>query len=85
LRKNSCLSPPCGRSTVASTSVAVRLASSCAWIDDVEYANLLPVPLTTVHQPCREIGVAAMAAMLERVTNPDLRPELAGEATGGTS
>lgn len=41
-------------------------------IDDVEYANLLPIPLTTVHQPCREIGVAAMAAMLERVTNPDM-------------
>jgi GntR family transcriptional regulator, arabinose operon transcriptional repressor len=41
-------------------------------IDDVEYANLLPFPLTTVHQPCREIGVAAMAAMLERVTNPDM-------------
>jgi GntR family transcriptional regulator, arabinose operon transcriptional repressor len=41
-------------------------------IDDVEYANLLPVPLTTVHQPCRQIGVAAVAAMLERVTNPDM-------------
>jgi GntR family transcriptional regulator, arabinose operon transcriptional repressor len=43
-----------------------------AGIDDVEYANLLPIPLTTVHQPCREIGIAAMAAMLERVTNPDM-------------
>src|SRR5258708_35691045 len=32
-------------------------------IDDVEYASLLPVPLTTVHQPCLEIGAAAMAAM----------------------
>jgi len=41
-------------------------------IDDVAYANLLPVPLTTVHQPCRQIGVAAVAAMLERVTNPDM-------------
>ena len=41
-------------------------------IDDVEYANLLPIPLTTVHQPCREIGIAAMAAMVERVTNPDM-------------
>ena len=41
-------------------------------IDDVEYAKLLPIPLTTVHQPCREIGVAAMAAMLERVANPDM-------------
>jgi GntR family transcriptional regulator, arabinose operon transcriptional repressor len=41
-------------------------------IDDVEYANLLPVPLTTVHQPCREIGVAAVDAMLERVARPDM-------------
>jgi GntR family transcriptional regulator, arabinose operon transcriptional repressor len=41
-------------------------------IDDVEYASLLPVPLTTVHQPCREIGEAAMAAMLERVARPKM-------------
>lgn len=43
-----------------------------AGIDDVAYANLLPTPLTTVHQPCREIGIAAVAAMLERVANPDM-------------
>jgi GntR family transcriptional regulator, arabinose operon transcriptional repressor len=41
-------------------------------IGDVQYANLLPVPLTTVHQPCREKGVAAAAAMLERVAMPDM-------------
>jgi GntR family transcriptional regulator of arabinose operon len=41
-------------------------------IDDVEYASLLPVPLTTVHQPCREIGETAMAAMLERVKRPNM-------------
>ena len=41
-------------------------------IDDVEYASLLPVPLTTVHQPCREIGEAALAAMLDRVARPNL-------------
>ena len=41
-------------------------------IDDVEYASLLPVPLTTVHQPCREIGEAAMGAMLERVERPGM-------------
>jgi GntR family transcriptional regulator, arabinose operon transcriptional repressor len=40
-------------------------------IDDVQYASLLPVPLTTVHQPCREIGVAAVAAMLERIASPE--------------
>ena len=39
-------------------------------IDDLEYASLLPSPLTTVHQPCREIGVAAVAAMLERLETP---------------
>jgi DNA-binding LacI/PurR family transcriptional regulator len=43
-------------------------------IDDVHYASLLPVPLTTLRQPCREIGIAAMAAMLERVTRPALAP-----------
>jgi GntR family transcriptional regulator, arabinose operon transcriptional repressor len=41
-------------------------------IDDVEYASLLPVPLTTVHQPCKEIGVAAVAAMVERVASPEM-------------
>jgi len=41
-------------------------------IDDVEYATLLPVPLTTVHQPCREIGEVSMTAMLERVARPDM-------------
>jgi DNA-binding LacI/PurR family transcriptional regulator len=40
--------------------------------DDVKYARLLPIPLTTIHQPCAEIGASAMAAMLERVENPNL-------------
>jgi len=41
-------------------------------IDDVKYANLLPVPLTSIHQPCREIGEAAMAAMLQRIARPKM-------------
>jgi DNA-binding LacI/PurR family transcriptional regulator len=41
-------------------------------IDDVRYANLLPVPLTTMHQPCREIGMAAMSMMLERIARPNM-------------
>jgi len=43
-------------------------------IDDIEYARLLPVPLTTLRQPTRQIGDAALAAMLERVARPDLPP-----------
>jgi GntR family transcriptional regulator, arabinose operon transcriptional repressor len=39
-------------------------------IDDVEYVSLLPVPLTTVHQPCREIGEAALETMLSRMARP---------------
>jgi GntR family transcriptional regulator, arabinose operon transcriptional repressor len=41
-------------------------------IDDVEYAKLLPVPLTTLRQPTRAIGAAALAAMLDRVAGADL-------------
>ncbi len=41
-------------------------------IDDVAYASLLPVPLTTLRQPTRQIGDAALGAMLERVARPDL-------------
>lgn len=39
-------------------------------IDDVNYAALLPSPLTTVHQPCRDIGEAALRMMLERLAHP---------------
>jgi GntR family transcriptional regulator of arabinose operon len=41
-------------------------------IDDLEYASLLPVPLTTLRQPTGAIGAAALAAMLDRVARPDL-------------
>jgi GntR family transcriptional regulator, arabinose operon transcriptional repressor len=41
-------------------------------IDDVKYASLLPVPLTTLRQPCNEIGAAAIHAMLERIARPDI-------------
>jgi GntR family transcriptional regulator of arabinose operon len=41
-------------------------------IDDVNYASLLPVPLTTVRQPCREIGETAMRVMLDRLANPKM-------------
>ena len=40
--------------------------------DDVQYANLLPVPLTTIHQPCHDIGVSAAAAMLERLSSSSI-------------
>jgi len=41
-------------------------------IDDVKYASLLPVPLTTQHQNCADIGATAIATMLQRLEKPDL-------------
>jgi DNA-binding LacI/PurR family transcriptional regulator len=41
-------------------------------IDDVGYAGLLPVPLTTLRQPTREIGAVALSAMLDRLGQPEL-------------
>lgn len=40
-------------------------------IDDVEFAGLLPVPLTTWRQPTRQIGEAALVAMLDRIARRD--------------
>ena len=40
-------------------------------IDDLDYASLLPVPLTTLRQPTAQIGAAALAAMLDRIARPD--------------
>jgi DNA-binding LacI/PurR family transcriptional regulator len=39
--------------------------------DDVRYATLLTVPLTTIRQPCAAIGAAAVRAMQERIQAPD--------------
>jgi LacI family transcriptional regulator len=40
--------------------------------DDVKYATLVSPPLTTVHQPCRDIAVIAFRTMLERLAEPSL-------------
>jgi DNA-binding LacI/PurR family transcriptional regulator len=41
-------------------------------IDDVRYASLLHVPLTTLHQPCRDLGAAATMTMFARIAHPDM-------------
>ncbi len=54
---------------VAADSLAfLRIAG----IDDVKYASLLPVPLTTIQQPCNAIGGAAVAAMVQRLREPQM-------------
>ncbi len=41
-------------------------------IDDVKYSKPLSVPLTTMHQPCRELGAAAVRAMMERIAHREM-------------
>ncbi|MCC7052917.1 MAG: substrate-binding domain-containing protein [Gemmatimonadaceae bacterium] len=54
--------------------VGVRIPGDLrmAGIDDVEYASLLPVPLTTYRQPTLQIGEVALTMMLTRVAQRDL-------------
>jgi len=55
-------------------SIGVRVPRDVRVVgfDDVKYATLLSVPLTTVHQPCRDIAVIAFRAMLHRIAEPAL-------------
>ena len=39
-------------------------------VDDLKYAKLLSIPLTTIHQPCAALGATAVDAMIRRNENP---------------
>jgi DNA-binding LacI/PurR family transcriptional regulator len=39
--------------------------------DDVRYASLLRVPLTSLRQPCQELGEMAVQTMLSRLAQPE--------------
>jgi DNA-binding LacI/PurR family transcriptional regulator len=58
--------------TLHSLGVKVPDDIRIAGFDDVSYGDLLLVPLTTLHQPCLDIGAAAVAAMLDRISSPRL-------------
>jgi len=59
-----------------------------AGFDDVKYAGLLSVPLTTYRQPCAEIGRTAVNTMLNRLANREFAPariNLLGELVARSS
>jgi len=58
--------------TLLSLGIQIPKDVRMVGIDDVRYARFLPVPLTTQHQPCRDLGRIALAVMLDRIANPDL-------------
>ena len=41
-------------------------------MDDVRYASMLQTPLTTIHQPCLDLGATALSAMLDRISHPSM-------------
>ena len=45
-----------------------------AGFDDVNFARFVSPGLTTMHQPCTEIGRAAYETLLARVRDPDSPP-----------
>jgi len=60
--------------TLAGLDVSVPRDVRMAGVDDVKYASLLSVPLTTIHQPCADIGAVAIGAMLDRLRTPKMPP-----------
>jgi DNA-binding LacI/PurR family transcriptional regulator len=60
--------------SLARANVRVPADMRMVGFDDVRFATLLSVPLTTMHQPCREIAVVALRAMLDRIADPAIPP-----------
>ena len=55
--------------TLSEVGVSIPGDVALVCVDDVSYAGLLPVPLTTVRQPCRAIGQVALSTMMERIAD----------------
>lgn len=62
--------------TLAAAGVRVPQQVRVAGFDDVRDAAGLPVPLTTMRLPCRELGAMAVRTLLERIREPDLPARL---------
>ena len=61
--------------TLSNMGVSLPRDLRIVGFDDVRYATLLTVPLTTIHQPCRAIGRAAVRAMQRRMHHSDRAPQ----------
>jgi LacI family transcriptional regulator len=57
----------------ADLRVAVPQRLKIVGLDDVRYSEFLPIPVTTLQQPCRSIGIQAADLMVRRL-NRDTHP-----------
>ena len=60
--------------TLAGLGIGVPEELRLASFDDVQYAKLLSPPLTTIHQPCEQIGAVAVQTLLQRIREPGTPP-----------
>ena len=62
----------------ALTARGIRIPEEVAVVgfDDIFPASLTDPPLTTVHQPMRKIGERGCDRLIERITDPALRPRI---------
>ena len=60
--------------TLLEMGVAIPDRIRLAGFDDLPYTRFLKVSLTTMRQPCRELGSAALSAMISRIRQPQLPP-----------
>lgn len=58
--------------TIEATGFRVPKDFRVVGFDDVKYATLVSPPLTTIHQPCRDMAIIAFRSMLERLAEPAL-------------
>ena len=60
------------------TARGIRIPEEVAVVgfDDIFPASLTDPPLTTVHQPMRKIGERGCDRLIERITDPTLRPKV---------
>jgi hypothetical protein len=60
------------------TARGIRIPEEVAVVgfDDIFPASLTEPPLTTVHQPMRKIGERGCDRLIERITDPTLRPRI---------
>jgi DNA-binding LacI/PurR family transcriptional regulator len=58
--------------TLEKNGVRVPQQLRVVGFDDAKYATLVSVPLTTIHQPCKDIATTAFQALIERIREPTL-------------
>ena len=54
--------------------VAIPQKLKIVGLDDVRYSQFLPIPITTLQQPCRSIGLQAADLMVRRLNHDNHPP-----------